>query len=257
MSCSGGGSWEHSATFRFYAELNDFLPAVRRGRSFAHRFRGTPSVKDTIEAIGVPHTEVDLVLVDGVSVDFGHLLRGGERVTVYPMFERFDIAAESCLRPRPLRVTRFVLDVHLGRLARYLRLLGFDAVYTNEATDAEIAARSAAERRIVLTRDVGLLKRREVTHGYWVRSSDPRAQLTEVVRALDLAESMAPFSRCMACNGVLEPLDEREVREALPEGIRGRYATVSRCRDCARLYWPGSHYDRLGRMVNGLAGGRG
>lgn len=247
----------YSATFRFYAELNDFLPRGRRKRSFAHRFRGTPPVKDTIEAIGVPHTEVDLILVDGVSVRFDHLLQGGERVAVYPMFERLDITSESRLRPRPLRVPRFILDVRLGRLARYLRLLGFDAAYAKDAVDAEISARSVAERRIVLTRDVGLLKRSEITHGYWVRSSDPRAQLTEVVHALDLAGGMTPFSRCMVCNGVLETLDEGEVRDALPAGIRGRYPTVARCRDCARLYWPGSHYDRLARMVNDLAGGGG
>jgi uncharacterized protein len=185
-------------------------------------------------------------------VDFGHLLEGGERVAVYPVFERFDITPANRLRPRPLRVPRFVLDVHLGKLARYLRLLGFDAVYANDAADAEIAARSAAERRIVLTRDVGLLKRSEVTHGYWVRHTNAREQLSEVVRALDLESSARPFSRCMVCNGLLDTLEERNVRDQLPAGVRGRYATIARCRDCARLYWPGSHHERLTRLLRNL-----
>jgi uncharacterized protein with PIN domain len=255
MSSPRREQWQHSANFRFYAELNDFLPPARRGRSFAHRFNGTPSVKDTVEAIGVPHTEIDLILVNGVSVGFGHLLRGDERVAVFPMFERFDITSETRLRPRPLREPRFLLDVHLGKLARYLRLLGFDAAYANDIEDAEIVTRAAAERRIILTRDVGLLKRSEVTHGYWVRSSNPTEQLSELADALDLRSGLKPFSRCMVCNGVLDTFEEREVRDALSPGVRGRYATVARCRDCARLYWPGSHYDRLTRMVHEFARG--
>lgn len=249
-----GDCWKHSATFRCYAELNDFLPARRRHRSFEQDFRGHPSVKDTIEALGIPHTEVDLILVDGASVGFEHRLQGGERVSVYPVFERFDISAENRLRPRPLREPRFVLDVHLGRLARYLRLLGFDAAYSRDAADAVIASLAAAEKRIVLTRDVGLLKRSRIRRGYWVRATDPRVQLREVVRALDLASRIAPFTRCMACNGALEDIDERRVRHELPQGVRGRHATIARCRNCSRLYWPGSHFERLNELVRAAVG---
>ena len=136
--------WNRSASFRFYEELNDFLPRENRKRAFDYAFNGTPAVKDAIEAIGVPHTEVDLILVDGVSVGFAHLLQGGERVAVYPTFERLDISPLNRLRPQPLREPRFILDVHLGKLARYLRLAGFDAAYGDEADDAAIAARAAA-----------------------------------------------------------------------------------------------------------------
>ncbi len=170
------------AFFRFYAELNDFLPPPRRGVEVVHEFRGGPSVKDVIESLGVPHTEIDLILADGESVDFSWILREGARVSVYPVFEAIDIAPLTRVRPAPLREVRFVLDVHLGRLARYLRMLGFDARWRNDAPDDEIARVAAAERRVVLTRDAGLLKRRIVSHGYRVREIDPRRQLAEVVR---------------------------------------------------------------------------
>ena len=128
----------HEIEVRFYAELNDFLPPHRHQRTFTYEFHGTPSVKDTIEAIGVPHTEIDVILVDGRSVDFDHLLQGGERVAVYPVFERYDVSPLTRLRPAPLRVTRFVADVHLGTLARHLRLLGFDTTWERDFDDEEI-----------------------------------------------------------------------------------------------------------------------
>ena len=176
------------AEFRFYEELNDFLPLTRRKVDFSCEFAGTPAVVDLVEAIGVPHTEVDLILVDGASVGFGHRLCGGERVAVYPVFELLDISPLNHLRPEPLRELRFVLDVHLGRLARYLRLLGFDVLYETDYEDAQIAAISCAEGRIVLTRDKGLLKRGAVQRGYWLRKTAPREQLAEVVQVLDLRE---------------------------------------------------------------------
>ena len=176
----------HRAEFRFYEELNDFLPAARRRRAFEWAFRGTPSVKDTIEAIGVPHTEVDLVIVDGRSVGFGEKLYGGERVAVYPVFEAIDISPLVRLRPAPLRVTRFVADVHLGTLARHLRLLGFDTVWRNDLEDDTIISLATEERRIILTRDKGILKDGRVTHGYWLRATEPLAQVEEVVCALQL-----------------------------------------------------------------------
>jgi uncharacterized protein with PIN domain len=237
------------ATFRFYEELNDFLPAVRRKTAFEYEFDGTPSVKDAIEALGVPHTEVDLILVNGQSVDFRHLLRGGERVAVYPAFERLDIAGLTRLRPAPLRDPRFVLDVHLGRLARYLRLAGFDASYANDYDDAAVVRIALAERRIILTRDVGILKQRAVTHGYWVRNTAPRAQLHEVVSALDLGGRIHPFTRCMQCNGVLRDASRDEIVDRVPAGVAREHDRFRVCGNCDRVYWRGSHYDRLVRLL--------
>jgi hypothetical protein len=175
-----------SAEFRFYEELNDFLPAARRKVSFMQPFYGTPAVRDVIQAIGVPHTAIDLVLVDGQSVKFGYRLQGGERIAVYPVFERLDISPLVRLRPAPLRQPRFVLDVHLGKLARDLRMLGFDSLYRSDWGDAAIIDCSLAEGRIILTRDVGILKQSRVTHGYWLRSDRLGRQLPEVLRSLQL-----------------------------------------------------------------------
>ena len=239
---------------RVYAELNDFLPTERRFRPVPYRFDVSPSVKDVIEAIGVPHTEVDLVLVNNDSVDFAQRVVDGDRIAVYPVFELFDISTIAKVRPEPLRETRFVADVHLGKLARLLRLLGFDTVWSATADDAELAARSLAERRILLTRDRGLLKRSAVTHGYYVRAGDPDAQVREVVHRFDLATRARPFSRCMTCNGRLETVDKAEVEGRLPARTRRHHHEFRRCSTCGRLYWKGSHYERLARLVEDLAG---
>lgn len=178
----------HTVYFRFYEELNDFLTADKRRKEFAHNFRGEPSVKDTIEAIGVPHTEIDLILINEVSVDFQFQLQGNERISVYPVFESMDIAPLVRLRPRPLRESKFIADVHLGTLARKLRLLGFDTLYQNNFDDPEIIDLALAEHRIILTRDKGILKQSRVTHGYWIRQQDPIKQTREVIRRFQLEE---------------------------------------------------------------------
>jgi len=241
------------AQFRFYEELNDFLTPALRKCEFPYAFTGTPSVKDAIEALGVPHTEVDLVLVDGESVDFTRRLTGGERVAVYPVFERMDISPVTRLRARPLRRTRFVLDVHLGKLARYLRLLGFDALYRTDYDDATIIGLSLGEQRIILTRDRGVLKHTAVTHGYWVRSTVPRQQLGEVVRVFDLGGTTRPFTRCMLCNGELQRIAKDMVADRLPLRVRMYFDEFAQCQECAQLYWPGSHYQRMRQMVDELA----
>jgi uncharacterized protein with PIN domain len=235
------------AELRFYAELRDFL-ADSDGR-VRRRFDVSPSVKDLIESSGVPHTEVDLVLVNGNPVDFAHRIRDGDRVSVYPVFESFEIEGVTRVRSASLRTTRFVLDVHLGRLARYLRLLGFDADYEPERDDRELVRKSLAEHRILLTRDVGLLKYGSLTHGYFVRSTDPQDQLLEVVRRLHLAGAVEPFTRCMACNGSLREVEKSQVEDELPDGVRREQDRFWQCDRCRRLYWRGSHIRRLEELV--------
>jgi uncharacterized protein with PIN domain len=235
--------------FRFYEELNDYLPPDLRKRSFTRAVSGVPSVKDAIESMGVPHTEIDLILVDGRSVGFGHRLRGGERIAVYPVFERFDITPLHRLRPKPLRNPRFVVDVHLGTLARYLRLLGFDTVYGNDLSDPELARLAARQRRILLTRDVGLLKRKTVTRGHWLRSRDPERQIEEVVAALQLRRLIRPFTRCLICNALLDRMDRADALGRVPARVYRRFRVFIRCRGCGRIYWRGTHYRRLQRLV--------
>ncbi|MFO8033671.1 MAG: Mut7-C RNAse domain-containing protein [Candidatus Bipolaricaulota bacterium] len=243
-----------TAIFRFYAELNDCLPAERRQRAFPYCFCGEPSVKDAVEALGVPHVEVDLVLVNGASVDFSYRLRQGDRVAVYPVFESLEITPVQKVRPRPLRRTSFVADEHLGKLARLLRLLGFDTAYARGIDDAEIARRAAREGRIVLTRDRGLLKRGSVDHGYWVRSSDPLQQAREVVRRFDLAGEARPFTLCLTCGGKLQPVDKESVLPRIPPRVRAWRDEFLLCRQCDKLFWRGTHHARLSSTVQRILG---
>ena len=237
---------------RFYEELNDFLPRHRWKRSFRHPLRGPRSVKDFVESLGVPHTEIDVILVNGESVGFEHRLTGGERVAVYPVFEWLDVSSVTRLRPEPLRDPKFIADVHLGKLARYLRLLGFDTVYERDLDDAAIALRARDERRIVLTRDRGLLKRNAVTHAHAVRSMDPDGQLLEVVEAFDLRSRIAPFTRCLKCSGTVREVDKAEVEPQLPKHTRREYDRFLRCETCASIYWPGAHFARLRALVDSV-----
>ena len=237
------------ATFRFYAELNDFLTSERRYQDFTYEVPGNPAVKDSIEALGVPHTEVDLILVNGRSEDFTYQLQDGDQISVYPVFESVDITPLIRLRPEPLREVRFVLDTHLGRLAGYLRMLGFDTIYSNDCSDEELAKISSEGKRILLTKDRGLLKRNIVTHGYYVRGTQPRDKLIEVLRRFDLFQQVQPFTRCIRCNGLLENVTKEEVLQFLPPKVKAGYDSYRRCRECEQIYWKGTHYERMQQFI--------
>lgn len=238
-----------AATLRFYADLNDFLLPEKRQRPVIYTFELSASVKDVIESLGVPHTEVDLILANGNSVDFAYLVQDQDHISVYPLFQSLDIGALTQVRPPALAEARFVLDVHLGRLAGYLRLLGFDALYRNDYLDEELAEISSRENRILLTRDRGLLKRGSVTYGYCLRTTKPQQQLIEVLRRFELLEVVTPFHRCLQCNGLLEPVAKIAVSEQLLPDTRRYYDDFRRCRDCRRIYWKGSHYEHMHRFV--------
>ncbi|RVW05695.1 Mut7-C RNAse domain-containing protein [Rhodococcus xishaensis] len=230
--------------FRVYGELNDFLQPRLRRRSILHEFDGSPSVKDRIESLGVPHTEVDLIIVDGEPVGFDRRLSGGERVAVYPTFRSLELGDIAPLRP-PLPDPRFVLDVHLGRLARYLRLLGFDSAYTNDCSDDELLALSRDEDRTLLTRDVGLLERAALVHGAFLHETDPRLQLREVLDRFRLLGRIAPLTRCARCNGIIGPATPVLARARVPSSVLREHRLFSRCNDCGQVYWPGGHLKRL------------
>lgn len=234
---------------RFYEELGFFLPAERRQREFTRELNFSTSVKDLIESCGVPHTEVDLILANGHSVDFGYRMQPGDRVSVYPVFESIDISRVTRLQERPLRDPRFVADVHLGRLARNLRLLGFDVAWRNDADDRALIDQMRREERCLLTRDRRLLMSRHVEKGYCVRSDQHREQTAEVVRRFDLAERAVPFSRCPRCNGTLRAVAKEEIEQELEPLTRLHYHEFVRCDDCGKLYWEGSHMDRLRKLL--------
>ncbi len=239
------------ASFRFYEELNDFLPPAKKKKHFDYRFNGRPSIKDAIEAIGVPHTEVDLILVNGQSVDFNHHLQDEDRVSVYPVFESLDITPVVRLREEPLRKTAFVLDTQLGKLTKLLRLLGFDTLYRNDYEDSEIIRLALEEERIILTRDIGLLKNKSVTHGIWIRSTSPEEQLKEVLHRFDLYSQIKPFQRCSVCNGTIGKIDKKEIIDQLPTKTKLYYDDFYRCQECGKIYWKGSHYQRMKVRISG------
>jgi len=229
------------AWFHFHGSLEDFLPAASRGSALRYAFLGAPAVKDGIEALGVPHPEVGGVVVDGRAVELAERLSSGARVEVYPMAGPVDAPA------------RFAADVHLGRLAAYLRMLGFDVTWSRGATDPGLARLSSEEGRVLLTRDVGLLKRGEVRHGYFPRQTAPRAQLQEVVRRFGLASRAAPFTRCLRCNALLEEVAKEEIAERLPPRVRREQVRFRRCPGCGRIYWAGSHHARMEELIASLA----
>lgn len=237
---------------RPYAELNDFVAPESRGATVRRPFRPHQTVKDVLEAMGIPHTEVDLILVNGSPRDFSYRPHSGDRIAAYAVFEALDIGPTARLRPVPLRDPRFVVDVNLGRLAWLLRLLGFDVWWTNDADDETLADISEQQQRILLTRDRGLLKRRAITHGLFVRSDDPERQAFEVLQRLDLRERLAPLTRCLRCSGKLVPVPKDEVIDELEPLTRRYYDEFSRCPDCGRIYWAGSHHEKLVRLVDRL-----
>lgn len=240
------------SVFRFYEELNEHLPENIRKKEFTYEFTGRPSVKNSIHAIGIPHSEVDLILVNGESVDFTYQMEGGEKISVYPVFESLDISPLVKLRPKPLREPRFVVDVNLGKLALKLRLLGFDTLFRNDFEDDEIIKISLQEQRIILTRDKGILKQNAVTHGYFLRNDDPGKQLRELVERLHLQNNFRPFSRCAVCNGKLTEIEKDQLKNRVSPDTIQYYNKFWQCADCHKIYWKGSHYKHIIQWLDEL-----
>jgi uncharacterized protein with PIN domain len=229
------------AQFCFHGELNDFLPPAKRNIEFPQLAGATDTIKHVLESLGVPHTEIERATVNGSAVSLASQLSEGDRVEVFPHTE-----------PVPLADPRFVLDGHLGRLAAYLRMLGFDTWYDRFAEDAQLAEVANREHRVLFTRDVGLLKRREVGQGYCVRSDKPQEQLREVSRRFALHSRFAPFCRCMDCNGPLRAVAKDEVADLLPPHTRATKNEFSRCSDCNKIFWRGSHHAQMAGWIEEL-----
>lgn len=238
-----------TALFRFYAELNDFLPDQQKHQPFAYHVHGNPSVKDAIEALGVPHTEVALIHINGQLRGFESLLQDGDEIDVYPAFTH--LVPDQLSNPFaniPPDPIRFIADIHLGKVAARLRMLGFDTAY-GEESDEVLAARSRTEDRIILTRDIGLLKRGQVQYGYYVRATKPEAQILEILQRFRLLDSIQPFRRCSRCNGLIQPVSKPVVQALVPPAIYQDQDAFHQCQSCSQVYWKGSHYDRLVEWV--------
>jgi len=239
-------------TIRFYEELNDFLPAEKRKKRFTHQYIDRTSVKDLIESLGVPHTEIDLIITNQKSVGFNYLINNGDDISAYPVFESLDISEVQHLRPKPLRQPKFICDVHLGSLARYLRMMGFDILYENNFNDEEIVKLSRKEKRAILTRDRGILKRNEVTHGYWVRSLKVKEQAIEVLKRFDLKNQVKEFSRCIECNEFLKPVMKEKIITTLPPKVVQLQNEFFSCPSCKKIYWKETHYHRMLSFIQSL-----
>ncbi len=234
---------------RFYGELNDFLARVQRDRFISVSPYRRASVKDIIESLGVPHPEVDLILVNAKQADFAYVPREGDQIDVHPSSTARRVYVEPRVPLRPPYVPHFVLDQHLGALARSLRMLGFDTLYRNDYDDEELATIAGAENRILLTRDRGLLKRGSVVHGYFVRAQDAREQVQEVLHRFDLLEAIQPYKRCIRCNHLLRVVAKEHVAKLIPVKTRELFDEYRQCSGCGRVYWRGSHHAKMESFI--------
>ncbi len=240
---------------RFYEELNDFIRADWRKRQIERQLGHRTTTKDLIESFGVPHTEVDLILVNGVSVDFAHRVDDGDIISVYPVFESFDISEVTRLQERPLRDLRFIADCHLGKLAGKMRLLGFDVEYRNDVDDDELATAVVNDKRVLLSRDRRLLMRKIIDRGYLVRSQSPEEQVSEVIRRFDLTRQLRPFTRCARCNGILEPVEKQAVLHLLEPKTKLYFEDFFQCQSCRQVYWQGSHLSAIKELIKKFSDG--
>ncbi len=234
---------------RFYAGLNQFLPAEKRQKSLEYAPNGPVSTKHIIEAAGIPHTEVELLVVNGRPVDFDYLLQPGDRLAVYPDFTAIDTTSLPQLRPPLPQPPRFVADIHLGRLVTFLRLLGFDTLYPDDFDDEILAQISHNEQRVLLTRDRRLLMRKIVTYGCCLHSRKPYDQLQTVLTRYNLFDQIDPWQRCLNCNGRLHPVPKEDILHRLEPKTKLYYHDFHLCEDCDQIYWKGSHYTALQEFI--------
>ena len=239
-------------SFRVYAELNDFLAPGLRNKSFTHALKTPITVREAIESLGIPLAEVDLILINSEPAALNHSLHEKDYVSVYPVFESFDISEISKIRRRPLRESRFILDAHLGKLAKYLRMLGFDTLYQNDFGDREIIDIARKENRIILTRDKLLLRSKLVDHGYYVRETEKHAQLIEIVKKFDLYNQFRSFTRCMTCNAILVKKDKREIEDKIDADTARIFKEFFYCSFCDKVFWKGSHFERMEKLIISL-----
>jgi uncharacterized protein with PIN domain len=234
------------AQFSFSGELNQLLPKVKRNITFTYAFNGNQSIKHLIESLGIPHTEIGKISINGHPVDLHYLVQDRDEVSVSPP------QGESPLGMPTLPPTDalFALDNHLGRLAAYLRMLGIDTHYQNYIQDEELVAYALENSRVVLTRDRQILMRKVLIYGYLVRSKDPQQQIVEIVNRFNLGSQIKPFFRCLRCNGVLQPVAKVQVMHLLEPLTKKYYDEFSQCTDCQQVYWKGSHYQRMLKIMS-------
>jgi uncharacterized protein len=237
---------------RWYGELNDNLPAEQQYIIFNHHLESRIAVGEFASQCGIPIDLIDLVLVNGISVDSRYLLKNNDRAAFFPVFESFDIAGVTKVREHPLREPKFILDVHLGKLASHLRMLGFDTLYRNDYTYDILCRISLQENRTLLSRNSSILEAGSLTHAYLIRNTNPRFQLLEVLDRFQLFSLAAPFSRCIECNSILQTIDMKDILLRIPAKVKEWCTEYRWCRACDRIYWKGSHYLKMKEFISSL-----
>jgi uncharacterized protein with PIN domain len=245
---------QFAARFRYFGTLPELLRRRYRQDPAFYPFKGHPGVKDAIETMGVPHTEVDVVLANDHSVGFDYQLQHDDLIDVYPLHTPVPIHPYRSLSAVTGMPVGFVIDLHLGKLARRLRLLGFDCLYRNDYEDSEILRIALDEERIILTRDLGILKHRQVSNGYLIRSGNVEVQVREVLDRYRLLGQIKPWRRCLNCNGLLRRVDKASVLHRLEPKTRLYYEDFHQCEACGRLYWQGSHFEKMVCWIDALLG---
>ncbi|MCF8104974.1 MAG: Mut7-C ubiquitin/RNAse domain-containing protein [Desulfohalobiaceae bacterium] len=242
-------------TLYFKGGLNYFLANDKPSNRIRYPLKRRASVKDLIESLGPPHTEIGEIRANSCQVDFDFIVSGGDVLVVKPNVPPVDPCRSTILRPEPLAALRFVVDVNVGKMAMLMRSLGFDTAYHWTWRDKKIAALAHEESRIVLSKDIGLLKRKKVTWGLFVRAAEPDAQLREVLNFFGLHPPFDLFSRCLRCNSLLRKVDKQAIIHRLEPKTRKYFQEFSICPDCRRIYWAGSHQEKLLRRIEAAVGG--
>jgi len=236
--------------YRFYEELNKYLPEEKHKVWFEVKYEKRISVLNALHIFNIPQKKVDLLLVNQKSKGFDYVLKNNDRISVYPVFELFDITDLTKVREKPLRNIKFVCDVHLGKLCKYLRMLGFDTLYSNQNKPNDIVKISNNDNRIVLSKDYSYNKNKNITHFYWVRSSDSREQLKDLIRKMQLVKSINPFTRCIICNDYIKEIDKNKVKDRLLPNTNKFFNKFYICRTCDKIFWKGSHYEDMVEFIN-------
>ena len=237
---------------RFFGELNQFFEKEnQRVRTIKYKDRQT--IKDILEGIGVPHTEVYFLLKENQPISFNYLVENGDFISVYPIFRKINIeSSQETLRKKFPYQIKFIADAHLGKLVNYLRILGFDTLYYNDYGDQFLAEKSAEENRILLTKDHGLLMRKKVKYGYYIRNDNPKKQLSEVIHRYDLKDYINKSSRCPKCNHLLESVSKEKIIERLEPKTKKYYNEFYICTNCDQIYWKGSHFEKIEKLINDI-----
>jgi hypothetical protein len=237
---------------RCYEELNEFLPIKKRKVEFPHSVAVQTSVKDLIESFNIPHTQVQMIMVNGEQQDFSYNIHDNDRVSVYPFFHSFDINSVSKIHHQLPDTIRFLVDQHLGSLARYLRILGIDTAYNEDLSAHELVEKANFEDRILITKNHSILKWNELKFGYFVYADDLASQLKELVLQFKLRDHIFLFSRCLECNTPLNPIEKGQIKHRLPPKVQEKHDSFSHCQHCDKIYWKGTHYQRMQQKIENI-----